>query len=83
MQYRLTPEDRAMYKAIGQRIRAYRIQNQMTQRALGRKIGMSTPSITNIEVGRQHTSLHLLVSLAAALKCTPDDLLPDEFFEAD
>lgn len=48
----------------------------MTQEKLGALVGLSRTSITNIEKGRQHVSLHHLFALAKALKVSPEALLP-------
>lgn len=48
----------------------------MTQEKLGRLVGLSRTSITNIEKGRQHVSLHHLVSIANALQVRSEALLP-------
>ena len=48
----------------------------MTQDRLGTLVGLSRTSITNIEKGRQHVSLHQLYRIADVLGVTPDMLLP-------
>lgn len=48
----------------------------MTQEKLGRVVGLSRTSITNIEKGRQHVSLHQLFAIAEALRVRPAALLP-------
>lgn len=48
----------------------------MTQAELGSRVGMSRTSITNIERGRQHVSLHAAYVLAAAVDKHPHELLP-------
>ena len=48
----------------------------MTQDRLGMLIGLSRTSITNIEKGRQHVSLHHLYRIADVLGVPPDMLLP-------
>ena len=48
----------------------------MTQEKLGRLVGLSRTSITNIEKGRQHVSLHQLFAIAEALRVRPEALLP-------
>ena len=49
----------------------------MTQEKLGRMVGLSRTSITNIEKGRQHIALHQLFDLANALNVQPHVLLPE------
>jgi len=67
----------AFYKAFGKLLRLKREQRDgLTQEKLGLLIGLSRTSITNIEKGRQHISLHQLFVLAEALKVRPEALLP-------
>lgn len=53
-------------------------RKEMTQEKLGKIVGLSRTSITNIEQGRQHVPLHHLFSIANALKVPPAALLPLE-----
>ena len=67
----------SLYKAFGKLMRMSReTRDGMTQEKLGRLVGLSRTSITNIEKGRQHVSLHQLFAIAEALKVRPDALLP-------
>ena len=50
----------------------------MTQDRLGRLVGLSRTSITNIEKGRQHVSLHQILRIADALEVEPEFLLPSQ-----
>jgi transcriptional regulator with XRE-family HTH domain len=67
-----------IYLDFGQRLRKARRQAKLTQEALGKRVGLSRTSITNIEQGNQHVGLHLLYELAKAVGVRPVDLLPDE-----
>lgn len=49
----------------------------MTQDDIATRVGLSRTSITNIELGRQHVTLHVLYALADAIGSKPSDLLPD------
>lgn len=49
----------------------------MTQDDVATRVGLSRTSITNIEQGRQHVTLHVLYALADAIGSKPSDLLPD------
>lgn len=67
----------AVYRAFGELVRLHRqARPDLTQEKLGLLVGLSRTSITNIEKGRQHVSLHQLFALAGALKVRPDALLP-------
>jgi len=54
-----------------------RAQDGLTQEALGKLVGLSRTSITNIEKGRQPVALHQLFALAEALRVQPAALLPN------
>jgi len=65
------------YRAFGKLVRTHRESRpDMTQERLGKLVGLSRTSITNIEKGRQHIALHQLFAIAEALKVRPDALLP-------
>jgi DNA-binding XRE family transcriptional regulator len=64
------------YEAFGKRVRAIRLAADMTQGQLGRAVGAARTSITNLEGGKQHTSLHTVFEIASALGVQPTDLLP-------
>ncbi|WP_247519282.1 helix-turn-helix domain-containing protein [Bradyrhizobium sp. 190] len=64
-------------QAFGKLVRKHRERlDGMTQEKLGILVGLSRTSITNIEKGRQHVSLHQLFAIAEALEVAPSLLLP-------
>jgi len=65
-----------LYREFGRALRARRKQAGLSQDNVAKRVGMSRTSITNIEQGRQHVSLHILYELAGAVGTTPGDLLP-------
>lgn len=65
-----------IYRFFGAALKKHRQKAHMTQADLGNRVGMSRTSITNIERGRQHVSLHAAYELAAAVGKHPHDLLP-------
>ena len=67
-----------IYKELGNRLRRARKSAALTQQALADRIGLSRTSVTNIESGRQHVSLHMLFALANAVGVSPSDLLPEK-----
>ena len=68
-----------LYRAFGKLVRLHRERRtDMTQEKLGRMVGLSRTSITNIEKGRQHVALHQLFAIAEALKVPPAALLPGQ-----
>jgi transcriptional regulator with XRE-family HTH domain len=71
----------ALYRAFGNLVRLSREQrpDPLSQEKLGRLVGLSRTSITNIEKGRHHIALHQLLAFARALKVRPEALLPAEW----
>ena len=67
-----------IYEEFGRRLRSARKAANLTQEALAERVGLTRTSITNIEKGRQHVSLHMLFSLAAAVGVQPVQLLPQK-----
>ncbi len=65
-----------LYRFFGTALKEHRQRAHMTQAELGSRVGMSRTSVTNIEGGRQHVSLHVVYELAAAVGSHPQDLLP-------
>ena len=63
------------YKEIGQRIRKYRKQMNLSQEELAEKIGISTTHMSHIETGSTKLSLPVLVELAENLKVKTHYLL--------
>ena len=79
--YAATMSDGAdsLYSAFGKLVQAHRRRIKgMTQEELGRRIGLSRTSVTNIEQGRHHVSLHHLFRIANALQIPPEVLLPPQ-----
>jgi transcriptional regulator with XRE-family HTH domain len=66
-----------LYEEFGRLVRATREASRISQAELGRRVGLSRTSITNIECGRQHVSLRQFVDIAAALGRHPSALLPE------
>lgn len=65
-----------IYKLLGNQIRAQRRRREMSQLELGHALGISRPSVANMEAGRQRVPLHLLYRLARVLGTEPAALLP-------
>lgn len=66
-------DDRTIFK--GERMKALRIKENITQEALANAINVSRTQIANLELGNSEPSLHSLVALAIALDCSTDYLL--------
>lgn len=65
------------YSLIGQRIKYFRTEQNMSQEELGELVGTTSRHIINIEMGKKGPSLNLLVAIANALDVSSDDLLLD------
>ena len=70
-------ENSALYATIGSYIANKRSVLGMTQGELAKKVGISRPSLANMERGKQVIALHHLYSLTNALDCKSiTELLP-------
>lgn len=65
-----------LYIEFGRRLREAREASHLSQDAVAKRVGLSRTSITNIERGRQHVSLHMLYRFASAVGTQPSELLP-------
>lgn len=65
-----------LYQEFGQLLREARTAADLTQQEVAARVGLTRTSITNIERGSQHISLHQLFLLANAVGRDPTDLLP-------
>ena len=70
-------DPKTLYRRFGELVRQHRLDAALTQEEVGKRVGLSRTSITNIEKGRQRVLLHQLYELAAAILATPDMLLPE------
>lgn len=64
------------YEQFGAKIRLARVQAGLSQEELGRRVGLTRSSISNVEKGRQHSLAHMVVEFATALDIAPAGLLP-------
>lgn len=69
------------YKAIGQKIKALRKANNLSQEQLAEKVWISTTHMSHIETGGTKLSLPVLVDLANALGVGTDDILCSSIHE--
>jgi transcriptional regulator with XRE-family HTH domain len=66
------------YRVFGNKLRQARKAAGLTQEVLADRVGLSRPSIANIERGNQQVPLHMLDSFASVLGMKPCELLPEE-----
>ena len=64
------------YQQLGANIRARRKALNLSQDALGKMVGLTRTSLTNIENGRQHPPLYTFCEIVEQLKVGVTDLLP-------
>jgi transcriptional regulator with XRE-family HTH domain len=71
-------EQGSFYEEVGRRVRDARKRRKptLTQDELGKLVGLTRTSITNLEHGRQKCLIHTLAEIASALHVEPSSLLP-------
>jgi transcriptional regulator with XRE-family HTH domain len=67
-----------LYREFGRLLRQRRRSARLTQDDVADRVGLARTSITNIEQGRQHVSLHMLYELADAVGAGAHELLPEK-----
>lgn len=68
----------AFQRSFGKKLRKSRKESGLTQQNLSEKIGMSRPSLINIERGEKSLSLFQLKTLSNVLQVDSKDLLPSD-----
>lgn len=71
----VTPEDKAFYQALGQRIAERRKAQYLTQQQLAERLGISQQTLAHYEVGRLRIAVAMLSTLAKELDVAVEDLL--------
>src|SRR5262249_52490825 len=66
--------DKMIEISLGQRLHELRDKADLSLRELARKAGISSPFLSDIELGRQFPSEEILAKLAGALKVPLEDL---------
>lgn len=66
-------------KKVGSEIRNRRKLLKMTQEQFAFTIGLTRATIINIEEGRCSTTIEHLLDICSLLKCTPNDILPNDY----
>lgn len=65
-----------LYKLVGKLIADERIRAKLTQEELAERVGLSRPSIANVEQGRQAIPLHKFFEIATAIGVDATELIP-------
>lgn len=66
-----------LYVFVGSYIVDARSKLGISQKSLGKSVGLTRTSISNIENGRQRIQIHTLYAIAKALNVAPHSLLPE------
>ncbi len=61
-------------KLVGERVKALRVENTLTQEVLAERCGIFRTYLSRIESGTANPTLVVLVALAGALEVPPSDL---------
>lgn len=65
----------ALYRSLGQQVRAARLARGVTQADLALAVGLTRASIANLENGNQRLQVHTLIAASQALNVDPADLI--------
>jgi transcriptional regulator with XRE-family HTH domain len=63
------------FRAMGKRIHQMRRERRMSQKGMGRILGLSQQTVFNIEIGERRLRLDLIAVLARAFGVSADELL--------
>ena len=66
-----------IYKDAGELVRYRRILLDISQTEMGKRLGMTRTTVTNLEAGRQRIPLHLLYKVAKILHIPIYSLIPE------
>lgn len=61
---------------IGRRIRDFRVSLALSREEIARRLGVSRPSVANIENGNQNITVSQVFEFAARLGVDPQQLIP-------
>jgi transcriptional regulator with XRE-family HTH domain len=64
------------YAHVGEKLRSVRTAAAISQDVLAQRVGLTRPSIANMEAGRQRVALHLFVAICQTLDIDVCELLP-------
>ncbi len=67
----------AQIRKFGKRIKSLREENDLTQKELGVKAGLTSRTIQRIEAGDFASTLHILIALAKAFSVSTGELIKE------
>jgi len=68
---------KAFYRHVGKQIFAKRKERGLSQDSLARAVGLTRPTMSNIEKGRQNILLHTFFEIFETLNSSAKELLPE------
>lgn len=74
---KVTEKEVSVNEYIANRIKYYRKKNNMTQEDLAAAIGLSRPSVMNIESNRHSTTFEVMYLICKKLNCKIQDIFPN------
>lgn len=74
----VTPEEKAFYQELGQRIAKLRKEQNITQVQLAEQLGIAQQTLAHYEVGRLRVAVAMLPTLAKLLSVSLDDLMGED-----
>ncbi|MFZ5698007.1 MAG: helix-turn-helix domain-containing protein [Pseudomonadota bacterium] len=74
----MTQDEKVFFKALGARIAALRIDNNLTQQQLADALTVSQQVVASYEVGRRRVPVSLLPALARVLGVSIEELIGEE-----
>jgi transcriptional regulator with XRE-family HTH domain len=69
------------YLDIGDRIRAERTKQKISQEKLAEMVGVGTTHISHIETGNTKLSIKVFIAIINALSCSSDELLRNHIYK--
>ena len=70
-------------EAIGNKLKFFRMKNNMTQQEVCEAIGIERTSVTNIEAGRNNMTIEQLLGFCEVFNITPNDMLDEIYITSD
>jgi DNA-binding XRE family transcriptional regulator len=72
-------DSKELYIELGKKIKALRIENNVTQAELAIALNLQRTSVTNIEAGKQSAPLHVYFQICSFFKENLIDFIPSNF----
>ena len=73
-----TRKDDQLTRLVAERVRSWRVKQEMTQEDLAHRANIRSATVSNVENARSHPSLALVAAIAKGLGCHVGDLVDEE-----